>query len=277
MAIHQLDGENGLYHLHTAPARPQAPTFVFVNALTGSTDHWEAVIAPALRARGFGTLSYNFRGQTGSPFSPGTALTPELIVDDLKAILAGLAPQRPALVGLSIGGLFAARAILGGARASGLVFLNTLREIGPRIAWINDALPLIAAHGGVQLFMDVSFPLVVNQAYAAKARPNFLKGGYQPMDPDHPHLNLMRHAPSADWAVDWSKLALPVLNVTGLQDRVFYDPQVVERLYATLPDARREDWADCGHLIPLERPERLAESLARFGAEIEGRQQREIS
>jgi len=175
------------------------------------------------------------------------------------------------LVGLSIGGLFAAHAILAGVAASGLVFLNTLREIGPRIAWINDALPLIAAHGGVQLFTDVTFPLVVNQEFAAKARPNFLKGGYQPMDPDHPHLNLMSHASEADWAIDWSKLALPILNVTGLQDRVFYEAEVVDRLYATLPDARRENWADCGHMIPLERPERLAESLARFGAEIEAR------
>lgn len=269
MAVYQLDAENGLYHLHTAPQRPGAPTFVFVNALTGSTEHWEAVVAPALRAQGFGTLSYNFRGQTDSPFSPGTALTPALIAADLGHLLTGLAPQRPVLVGLSIGGLFAIHAIRAGAAASGLVLLNTLREIGPRISWINDALPAIVAHGGVQLFMDVTFPLIVNQEFAAAARLNFLKGGYQPMDPDHPHLNLMQHASEADWAVDWPTLDLPVLNITGLQDRVFYEPEVIERLYATLPDARREDWADCGHLIPIERPERLAESLARFGAEIE--------
>ena len=271
MAVHQLDASNGLFHLHTAPQRPHAPTFVCVNALTGSTGHWEQSVAPALRAQGFSTLSYNFRGQTDSPFSPGTALTPALIVADLRRLLADLAPQRPVLVGLSIGGLFAAQAYLAGAEASGLVLLNTLREIGPRIAWVNDALPALVAHGGVPLFMDALFPLLVNQEFAASARPNFLKGDYQPMDPDHPHLNLMHHAGAADWGIDWSALDLPVLNITGLEDRVFYDAQVVERLYATLPDARREDWADCGHLIPIERPERLGESLARFGAEIETR------
>jgi pimeloyl-ACP methyl ester carboxylesterase len=62
-----------------------------------------------------------------------------------------------------------------------------------------------------------------------------------------------------------------VLNITGLQDRVFYEAEVVERLYATLADARREDWADCGHLIPIEHPQRLADSLARFGTEIEAK------
>ena len=271
MAVHHLDAGNGLFHLLNAPRRPGAPTFVFVNALTGSTDHWEAAVAPALRAQGFGTLSYNFRGQADSPFSPGTALTPDLIVTDLGRLLAALAPQRPVLVGLSIGGLFAAQAVLAGAAASGLVLLNTLREIGPRIAWINDALPAIVAHGGVRLFMDALFPLLVNQEFAAQARPDFLGGGYQPMDPDHPHLNLMQHAGAADWGLDWSALDLPVLNITGLQDRVFHDAEVVERLCATLPDARREDWADCGHLIPIERPQRLAESLARFGAEIGAR------
>lgn len=271
MAVYQLDAGNGLFHLHTAPQRPDAPTFVFVNALTGSTGHWEQSVAPALRARGFGTLSYNFRGQSDSPFSPGLALTPALIVADLGRLLTGLAPRRPVLVGLSIGGLFAAQAIRAGSRASGLVLLNTLREIGPRIAWLNDALPAIVAHGGVALFMDALFPLLVNQEFAAGARPDFLKGDYRPMEPDHPHLNLMRHAGAADWALDWSALDLPVLNITGLQDRVFLDLNIVERLYAALPDARREDWADCGHLIPIERPERLSERLARFGAEIEAR------
>jgi pimeloyl-ACP methyl ester carboxylesterase len=266
-----LDSDNALFYLHTQPAREGAPTFVFVNALTGSTDHWEGAVCPPLREAGFGTLTYNFRGQAESRFAPGTALTPALIVEDLQRLLGELRPQRPVLVGLSIGGLFAAQAVLGGSRADGLVFLNTLREIGQRIAWVNDALPALAAHGGVQLFLDALFPLLVNQEMAGQARPNFLKGGYEPMDPEHPHLNLMRHAPEADWEIDWSALDMPILNITGLQDRVFLEPEVVDRLYATLADARREDWPDCGHLIPVERPAQLAESLVRFGNELEGR------
>ena len=72
--------------------------------------------------------------------------------------------------------------------------------------------------------------------------------------------------------IDYAQLILPTLVITGLQDRVFLDIDVVERLYATLPDARREDWPDTGHLLPLERPERLAESLVRFGNDIEKNQ-----
>ena len=62
-----------------------------------------------------------------------------------------------------------------------------------------------------------------------------------------------------------------MLSVTGLHDRVFRDPDVIDRLFARLPDAQREDWDDCGHLVPLERPEKLATTLARFGAEVEAR------
>lgn len=265
-----LSAEDGLLYEHAAPTRPGAPTFIFVNALTGNLQAWEAVVAPGLRAGGFGTLSYNFRGQDGSPFGPTVELTPELIVDDLKRLIAHTGPSKPILVGLSIGGVYAARALLGGAPAAGLVFLNTLREIGPRIAWVNDAMSQIVAAGGVQLFLDALFPLLVNQEFAAQARPNFLKGGYAPLDPKHGHANLMRNAGATDWDLPYEALDLPVLSITGLQDRVFLDIEVVERLSTRIPRLRREEWADAGHLLPQERPERLVESLARFGHGVEG-------
>lgn len=266
-----LGPDDALPYDHHEPARDGAPTFVFVNALTGSTAAWEAVVAPRLRDGGFGTLSYNFRGQDGASFAAGVDLTPTLIVDDLCALLKDCAPRNPVLVGLSIGGLFAAQAVLRQVSpVRGLVLLNTLREIGPRIAWINDAMEVIVGAGGVPLFMDALFPLLVNEEFAAQSRANFLKGDYAPMDPAHGHMNLMRNARATDWDIAYEDLTLPTLVITGHQDRVFLDAEVVDRLFKRLPDGRREDWPDAGHLLPLERPDRLADSLARFGAEIEG-------
>ncbi len=74
MPVHAIDADNGLYYEHGPPGRAGAPSFVFVNALTGNTQAWEAVVAPRLRDAGFGTLSYNFRGQDGSAFGAGVAL-----------------------------------------------------------------------------------------------------------------------------------------------------------------------------------------------------------
>jgi pimeloyl-ACP methyl ester carboxylesterase len=271
MARLEIDDSNALFYLYTAPSRANAPTFVFVNALTGSTDAWEAVIAPKLQAKGFGTLSYNFRGQDWSSFDPAIELTETVIVEDLRRLVEAVAPPRPVFAGLSIGGLYAAKAVLAGTPAAGLVLLNTLREIGPRIAWVNEAMPLLVSFGGVRLFLDAVFPMLVGAEFAARMHGDFLKGGYEPLPPEHGHMNLMRNARTTDWSIDWSALALPVLNITGHQDRVFLDPEVVDRLFATLPDARREDWTDAGHLLPQERPERLADSLAGFGAWIEER------
>lgn len=268
MPLLKLDDDNALFYLHTAPTKAGAPTFVFVNALTGTTDHWEKTVAPGLRAQGFGTLSYNFRGQTDSPFGADVQLTPTLIVDDLVHVIKTLAPQRPVLVGLSIGGLFAAQAIRAGVEASGLVFLNTLREIGPRIAWINDALGVFAATTGVQVMMDATFPMLVNPEFLTQMRPNFLQGKIEPLAPEHGHFNLMSNSNKTDWAFPWSTLDLPVLSITGLCDRVFYDAEVVDRLSATMPDVRRLNWDDCGHLVPLERPGKLEAALLDFGAEL---------
>ncbi|PRY26948.1 pimeloyl-ACP methyl ester carboxylesterase [Aliiruegeria haliotis] len=264
-----IDSSNSIFFLHTLPTREGAPTFVFVNALTGSTDHWEAAVAPSLRKRGFGTLSYNYRGQDKSPFAQGTELTNSLIVDDLVRLLREISPRTPILTGLSIGGLYASQAYAKGAAASGIVLLNTLREINPRIAWINDALPHYVATGGAGLFMGLMMPLLTNPDFASGIRQNYLSGPYTPLDRDHGHANLMRNSVDTRWDFDWSSLNLPVLSITGLHDRVFRDPEVIDRLFSLLPDARREDWDNAGHLLPLERPEQLAESLAKFAAEIE--------
>lgn len=264
-----LDHDNNLFYASHPPSRSGAPTFVFVNALTGSTDTWESAIAPALRARGFGTLAYNFRGQEHSRFAPGTALTPRLIIDDLKRLFQELDPQDPILVGLSIGGLFAAHALNEGVAARGLVLLNTLRRIGPRIEWVNDAMPRLVAAGGLPLFLDALFPLLVNEEYSAQTRSAGNGKPYAPLPPEHGHLNLMRHASAADWEIDYEALDLPCLVITGLQDRVFLDRDDVDSLFAKLPNAHREDWQDAGHLLPQERPARLVESLTRFGHGIE--------
>ena len=152
-----------------------------------------------------------------------------------------------------------------------VVLLNTLREINPRIAWINDALPHYVATGGAALFMGLMMPLLTNPEFAESARSNYLNGPYTPLDAGHGHANLMRNSVETDWGFDWASLDLPVLSITGLHDRVFRDPDVIDRLYALLPDARREDWDNAGHLLPLERPERLGESLMRFCEELQRR------
>ena len=268
MAMFELSPQDRLFYEQTAPQILGAPTFVFVNALTGNLMAWESRIAPVLREKGFGALSFNFRGQEGSNFAPGTALTPELMLQDLKKLLAEKAPRRPILVGLSFGGLLAAKAYLSGSKAAGLVLINTLREKNPRLDWIAEAMPRLMARGGASLYLDAMLPLLAGPDFLSGARNFYLKGDYEPLDDAQGHACLAREAVQTDWSLEYEKLDLPVLVITGLHDRVFLDRGAVNKLFSKLPNAEAEAWEDAGHLAPQERPDRLIASLERFAARV---------
>jgi len=267
MSILQIGSADALYYEHTPPAAVDGVTFVFFNALTGDTGTWEAIIGPKLRAEGHGTLTYNLRGQLDSPFSSGIQLDANRVVDDAARLLSEIAPVRSVLVGLSIGGLFAARVYLRGIDAVGLVLINTLRKDGPRLKWIGDALVRAVEVGGLELFRDLFLPLLVNEEWLEENRSNFLipDTGYVPLHPESGAYKLLSEAGrTADWNLPYESLDLPTLVVTGLQDHVFLEPDIVDTLFSRLPQAQRINISDAGHLIPAERPEALADTLLTF-------------
>ncbi len=267
MALHTLSDGGSIYYLLHNPTVSGMPTLIFFNPLTGDTGNWEAVVAPRLRAKGFGTLSFDYRGQTNSPLSPETALHSALIVNDAVGLLNKISPERPIFVGLSIGGLYAARAWLEGAKAEKLVLINTLRHDGPRLKWVGDALVRAAELGGLQLFRDLYLPLLMNEDWLEENRMAFLKDRdeYIPLGPESGHYRLLAEAgPTADWEIPYEMLNIPILIVTGLQDHVFLELEVVDQLFNNLPQGERLDLPDAGHLIPGEHPEVLADYLAEF-------------
>ena len=153
----------------------------------------------------------------------------------------------------------------------GLVLINTLRQDGPRLQWIGDALVRAAEVGGLDLFRDLYLPLLMNEQWLADNRSNFLSAGsaYSPLAPDSGHYKLLAEAGrTADWNLPYESLTLPVLVVTGLQDHVFFESEIVDTLFARLPKAKRIDIPEAGHLIPAEQPERLAEHLISFVEEV---------
>ena len=263
----QIGPDDWIYFEYAAPTADNGHTFVFFNALTGDIGAWKSVIVPRLQEAGHGALLYNLRGQTDSGFSNDLELSSDLIVRDAIALLAEVRPVRPVLVGLSIGGLFAARAWLGGTEAMALVLVNTLRKDGPRLRWIGDALVRAVETGGLELFRDLFLPLLMNEGWLEENRDNFLKAGmdYPPLAPESGHYKLLAEAGrTADWDLPYERLTLPVLVITGLQDHVFLDRDVVDNLFSRLPNGRRVDMPDAGHLIPGERPAELADELIAF-------------
>jgi pimeloyl-ACP methyl ester carboxylesterase len=267
MAYLEIGPEDGLYYEYCQRESPDGFTFVFFNALTGDTSTWEDVIGPKLRRAGHGTLAYNMRGQTDSPFSSSLTLDEHLIVDDAVVLLQGLDPPRPILVGLSIGGLFAIKAHLRGVAASGVILINTLRKDGPRLKWIGDALVRAVEVGGLPLFRDLFMELLMNDSWLSDNREHFLKPGtpYEPIDrKSGPYKLLSEAGRSADWDIPIEKIEVPVCVITGLQDHVFREPDDIDELFSRFSDGRRIEIADAGHLIPAERPHKLADICLTF-------------
>lgn len=227
------------------------------------------MIVPALQTQGHGTLVYNFRDQAISTFAPGMDLTEQVIVADLRAVLDHVKPPRAVAVGLSIGGLYAAKAYLAGSDIVGLVLVNTLRRITPRLDWMNDATLVAMKVGGPNLMKDLLFHLLVGEPFQVANRADFMKPDtvYAPLPEDTGAFSLFTFMGKTDWDVDWSKLDCPVLVVMGLQDRVFFDPPIVDELFATLPDAKRIDVAEAGHImLPAETPDAMVAALKGFPA-----------
>ena len=179
------------------------------------------------------------------------------VFSDLQKILVHVRPPRTVLVGLSIGGLYAAKAYLNGADVAGLVLVNTLRKITPRLAWMNDA-TLVA--------MKVGGPDLMKERFQEAHRDEFLKPEtqYTPLPANTGAYNLLTWMGKTDWDIDWSQLQCPVLVVMGTQDRIFYDPPIVAELFAKLPNARRIDVPEAGHMLPAEMPDAFLAALSDF-------------
>lgn len=263
MSVHELGPNDGLYYEHRVPTSTDGVTFVFFNALTGDTGSWEATIAPALRARGHGTLLWNFRGQKDSACAAPGLINARQIVSDAVTLVQALAPSAPVYVGLSIGGLFAAQAHLAGAGCKAMLLINTLRKPSPRLEWINAAVHRAALIGGGRLIGDLYMQHLTGPAWLVANRGGFLLDEpYEPLEPDSPVARLLAAGMEADWDLAYEQLTMPVTVLSGLRDRVFFEAADVAALAARMPDAQRTDLPDVGHLISMEQPHAVIDACA---------------
>ena len=191
--------------------------------------------------------------------------TPGLIVEDLCRLMAEVGAPAPILVGLSIGGLFAAEAYLAGAEARGLVLINTLRKPTQRLDWINQAMVRLARIGGGRLVMTANMPGLASPELMAKMwDTTFSEDPYEAPPETDGLLRLMEGSIETDWDFPYEKLDRPVLLLTGAHDRVFRIEDDVAELKARIPDAEEIVYLDAGHLVPSETPGRLCNDLISF-------------
>ena len=113
----------------------------------------------------------------------------------------------------------------------------------------------------------------LNRGFGASLEPlstrAFSPEPYQPMDRGEGLYRLIEGSLATDWDFPWEKLRLPVLSMTGLHDRVFYVAADVEALAARIAGLQRVEFADAGHLVPLERPREFSAALLAFARRLQ--------
>ena len=264
MAELNLAPGEALFYEYNTPTHHQQ-TFVFVNALTGNVGMWSGQICEALQAAGYGTLCFNFRGQEKTAFSDETELTPKVIVDDICALMEHVKPAGPILVGLSIGGLFAAQAYLAGVDINGLVLINTLRKPSQRLNWINQAMVELARIGGSRMVMMANLPVIASSELMENLWDStFSAAPFEAPENTDGLFRLMMHSRETDWDFPYEKLDIPVMILTGQHDRLFRIDSDVAELKSRIKEVKEVHYPDAGHLIPLEDPHGFIEDLQTF-------------
>jgi len=77
---------------------------------------------------------------------------------------------------------------------------------------------------------------------------------------DASDVKLLSAGRGADWNVAYEAVRVPVVVLTGLQDRVFLNPAHVAELTARLPDAVRQDEPGAAHMLPVETPKAVVDA-----------------
>ena len=264
MAIFKIDDRNELYYEYVPP-KDSGFTCVFVNALTGDASTWNGSVGENLIKNGDGYLAYNFRGQVNSKFDRNLNLNDDIIINDLINLINFVKPKNILLIGLSIGGLYAAKSLSKGVKAKGLVLINTLRKPSERLNWINNAMVNAVKFGGTSLILDMVLPMLASPKFLTKMKSSALKyENYLGLDDYDGVTKLMYGGYTTNWDFDWAKLELPVLIMSGHYDKVFRIEEDINDLIKNIKNVRRIEVPECGHLIPIEDPELFSYHLNGF-------------
>ncbi|MEM9624971.1 MAG: 3-oxoadipate enol-lactonase [Pseudomonadota bacterium] len=246
--------------LHFSDEGPSdGPAVVFSNSLGTDFRVWDPLmphLPDSLRI-----IRYDKRGH-GLSSCPKSPYTIEDHRDDIAGLLDGLAIERTAFVGLSVGGMIGQA--LSAARpdlVKALVLCDTGHVIGPPSVW-EDRFRAIEA-GGIGAMSDGILQRWFSARFHAE-RPDELQlwRAMLTRTPVEGYLGTCRAIQSADLTEAASNLAMPTICVVGSEDGAT-TPELM-RSTAELIGADLHEIDGAGHLPCVETPEALAAIVLPF-------------
>ncbi len=247
-------------HYQTIGSPADRPTLVFVNSLGTDFRIWRDV-AVAL-AGDYALVLYDKRGHGLSdigevPYGMAT------LADDLAALLDHLGTGPATVCGVSVGGIIAQQLYARRpALVRGLILCDTAARIGDTAFW-DRRIAAIEAEG-MHSVADGILERWFTAAFRRQDNPDYI--GYRNMlvrQPVDGYLATCAALRECDLQALAGRIAVPTIAVVGDQDRST-PPDVVAALARSIPGARFELIAGCGHLPSIEQPDRLAAIIRAF-------------
>jgi len=241
---------------------PQGPAVVLLHAFPVNGDMWEPQRG-ALRA--FRTIAPDLRGFGATPLAAPWFV--EHAVDDLFETLSALGVEKAALVGLSMGGYVALRAVeKNPSRVRALVLCDTRAEADANENKIKRAaaVDFVRAKGvaafAAPFFQDALAPKTLTEKPQVVAA---LKALAEKAAPESVMAALAALAARADMTAALANVKVPTAVLVGSQDRITPLP-LSEAIRSRVPGAELHLIPDAGHFSNAENPAAFNERLVSF-------------
>jgi pimeloyl-ACP methyl ester carboxylesterase len=224
-----------------------------------------SLVGPLARelARDHQVISYQLRGEDDC-FALRRRFDLADLVDDLVEFLDWFGLERPALMGVSFGGVLALELAV---RRPGRVRPLVLQGVGPRFqrgllqqvaGFVLSRYPLPADNPFVNQFFNLFF------GRRQEPGPLFDFVTRQCWQTDQGVMaHRFRMVEQVDFAGRLGKVQSPVLLMAGERD-VLVSANGLEELAGALPNARAVRLSGCGHLAFVTQPERVAAEVRSF-------------
>lgn len=238
---------------------PDNPALIFVHDWGCTSRIWKDVVK---HLGAFRCITYDQRGWGRTQPANVFSCTLDILSGDVSALVRRLNGKEFVLVAHGIGGRVALR--FAEKKPAGLAGL-VLIACAP--AWESDADSRMSEERYDFLLEDQTLPdwlrLATGMNLAPETRQNLLEDARS-------GSNIAKRSWRAletddDLKPSLISITCPVI-VAGAELDSFYDVDSQRLIAGAIPNATFQLFKDCGHLLPVEQPSRLAEVIARFAS-----------
>jgi len=203
----------------------------------------------------------DLRGHGTTPLPPG----PFSNVDDVLGVLDDLEIERTAVVGASFGGNVALQlATAAPERVNALVLMASSLDIddwSPEIEEFRAKEDALVEAGDIDGAVELGVRTWVRDRATEELVAEMSRRAFE--------LQAGVDAAERKRPIDLAAISAPTLAISGGLDFADF-ARIADRIAADVPGAQRDEVADAGHLVALERPDETGELLVAFLESVGG-------